>query len=308
MSWRTLIINKNSSCSIKDNLVVIKHSNQEQKIPLEEIKIILLNSNIINFSAPFFTRCLENKILLIHLSEKFLPLGYTCCYFNSYKPYSNLKLQIELKDSTRKRLWKNVIESKCNNQLNLLKILNYDVDLIEKIEARIESIKLDDKTNIEAQIAKEFFKNLYGNWFKRFDDSKVNSCLNFGYAIIVSELSRILAVKGFVLPLGIKHHGSENSLNLSYDLIEPYRAFVDYYIFFNILYNSNTNELTIKEKYKIVELLDEDIEIDKHIRSVSDSMWIYVESLISALSENNLDLLKFPEIKDINDYWDKNGL
>lgn len=308
MSWRTLIINTHSSCSIKNNNVIVNTKNSENKIPLEEIKIILLTSNIISFSAAFFSRCIENEILIIHMSNKYLPCGYTCAYFNSTTPYFNLSLQINMKESIRKRFWKEIIKSKCDNQLNVLKILNLDKSLLDNFQNKINSIKLDDKSNIEGLIAREFFKNMYGNYFRRFNDDKINSCLNFGYSIIVSELSRILASKGFVLALGIKHKGTTNTLNLSYDLIEPFRAFVDYYCFFNILCNSTTNELTLKEKYKILNILEEDIDIDNHIRSVSDAMWIYIESIIASLREENLAILKFPIIKDINDFWSKNGL
>lgn len=309
MSWRTIVINKNTYCKVVNNHITIsKDEKQLLKVPIEEVKIVLLNSNIVSFSAPFISECLVNKIMVIHLNNKLQPLGYTLPYFTTVNPYYNVKLQLSLTEPQRKRLWKNIVSVKCTNQVKLLEILNLDTSLIESLNQRIKQIKLDDKTNVEGLIAREFFKNIYGKWFKRFNDDKVNNSLNFGYTIIVSELSRILATKGLILPLGIHHIGTENTLNLPYDLIEPYRAFVDYYIFFNILYQSETDELTTKEKNRIVSILEENIEIENRIMSISDSMWIYVESILSALKYQDFDLIKYPVLKDINNYWDELGL
>ncbi len=58
----------------------------------------------------------------------------------------------------------------------------------------------------------------------------INSILNLGYSLLAQQMSEILLKRGFELSIGFMHN-SETSKNywnmLSYDMIEPYRVWID---------------------------------------------------------------------------------
>lgn len=58
----------------------------------------------------------------------------------------------------------------------------------------------------------------------------VNAMLNYGYAILVSQVRTQLTAAGYDLGIGIMHSSSENSIPLVYDLMEPLRPVVDRHV------------------------------------------------------------------------------
>ena len=67
------------------------------------------------------------------------------------------------------------------------------------------------------------------NWKKDGANARhpVNAMLNYGYAILISQVAIELAAKGFDLSLGIAHSGRRNPKALVYDFMEPLRPAVD---------------------------------------------------------------------------------
>ena len=58
-----------------------------------------------------------------------------------------------------------------------------------------------------------------------------NNVLNYGYAILRAIVARALVSSGLLPTLGIHHHNRYNAYCLADDIMEPYRPFVDKYIF-----------------------------------------------------------------------------
>lgn len=80
-----------------------------------------------------------------------------------------------------------------------------------------------DVHNNEACAARLYFKQLFGNDFKRGRTADLkNASLNYGYAILRALIRRNLVLKGFEPSIGIHHASTENPFNLSDDIIEPY--------------------------------------------------------------------------------------
>jgi CRISPR-associated endonuclease Cas1 len=67
------------------------------------------------------------------------------------------------------------------------------------------------------------------NWQKHGANARhpVNAMLNYGYAVLISQVAIDLAAKGFDLSIGIAHSGRRNPRALVYDFMEPQRPAVD---------------------------------------------------------------------------------
>jgi len=67
------------------------------------------------------------------------------------------------------------------------------------------------------------------NWKKDGANARhpVNAMLNYGYAVLISQIAIELAAAGFDLSIGIAHSGRRNPKALVYDFMEPLRPVVD---------------------------------------------------------------------------------
>ena len=58
-----------------------------------------------------------------------------------------------------------------------------------------------------------------------------NNALNYGYAILRAIVARALVSSGMLPTLGIHHHNRYNAYCLADDIMEPYRPYVDEYVY-----------------------------------------------------------------------------
>ena len=99
------------------------------------------------------------------------------------------------------------------------------------MEGYFEEVLPGDTTNREGQAARLYFSLLFGDSFRRHSEDDLNSALNYGYAILRSQISRLISLHGYHTALGLWHRSQRNPFNLSCDLMEPFRPFVDEAVF-----------------------------------------------------------------------------
>lgn len=95
----------------------------------------------------------------------------------------------------------------------------------------LNSVETGDKSNREGLAARCYFTALFGRGFVRHAPDSTNAALNYGYALILSTVSRALVLHGYSTALGIHHISRVNRFNLSCDLMEPFRPFVDLQVY-----------------------------------------------------------------------------
>ena len=80
-----------------------------------------------------------------------------------------------------------------------------------------------------------------------------------------------------------------NQFNLSSDLIEPWRVIIDSYVY------RNDNEIFDKEeKIDLINLLNDFVTIDGKFTRINQAIDIYIRSVLDALNNRDLSLLRFP--------------
>lgn len=69
-------------------------------------------------------------------------------------------------------------------------------------------------------------------WKKRGTNARhpINAMLNYGYAILLSQLRAQIIAAGFDPTVGLMHGNSRNNDPLAYDLMEPLRPVVDFHV------------------------------------------------------------------------------
>ncbi len=228
MSYHIVSVDE-SSCrlSCKDNQLVCRSGEDSRSIPLEDVGAIVVTS----FSASIHSH------LILEASRH--GIGFVLC--DKYKPASLLlpanrctdtfltRAQVDLKSAARDRLWQKTINAKCRNQLILARHLCNDDRRLDYLEM----VALGKHPYREAETARAYWPLFgdavcRGNFTRDRNAEGVNSLLNYGYAVLLAIVLRNLFAVGIDPTFGIFHVTRERSTPLAYDLMEPFRPWVDW--------------------------------------------------------------------------------
>ena len=239
MSFRTVVITRQSKISYKNRFLVVKQDNDEKYIHLSEIDTIVVDSISVSISAYLLKEIADAKINMIFCDEKHNPFGELSPYYSRHNSSKKIKEQIKWTNKCKDDLWMKIVKNKILNQsLMLNKIKNDKYDLLTSY---IDEVVSGDKTNREGHAAKVYFNALFGKDFVRNNNDNINAALNYGYAILLSTINKEVIAGGYLTQLGIHHKNEFNEFNLSCDLMEPFRVIVDSFVYFNQERELNTN-------------------------------------------------------------------
>lgn len=179
-------------------------------------------------------------------------------------------------------MWQKIIIEKIKNQANVLSTISNDDSLI--LLEFANNVQIGDITNREGHAAKFYFNRIYGENFTRNNNNEINTYLNYGYTIILSQFSKAIVAKGYLTQLGIHHIGETNYFNLACDFMEPVRPFID----------KRVKDLTSDNfKDKLIEVLSETFLFDGQKQTLSNAISLYVASLLNALASEDASKIKF---------------
>lgn len=103
-------------------------------------------------------------------------------------------------------------------------------------------------------------------------------------------MTRELTLRGFNPALGLAHCGASNPLNLTYDLIEPFRPFIDKIVFSHLQLPFNW-----KLKRELIAVLNSSAQYADKTADVLEIMKYFVKDVISSLKtgENYIQEIHF---------------
>ena len=242
MIKRIIEISNPSSLYLKHKQLLIEQSHEQvAQIPIEDIGALILEHGAISLTQPLIIECQKNNVAIIFCDEKHLPYSTILPIADGNTLHQKiLKTQINITEPIRKRLWKQIIIQKINNQAGTLKRFNKPHARLDKLAAEVKS---GDSTNCEGLAAQYYWKTLFGVSFIRDQNADgINAILNYGYSIIRAMIARNICAAGLHPAIGLFHHNQYNALCLADDLMEPLRPWVDQiaYEFYQI--NPNINQ------------------------------------------------------------------
>ncbi|PNZ25815.1 type II CRISPR-associated endonuclease Cas1, partial [Staphylococcus rostri] len=261
-----------------------------------EIDAIIFDHPKCYLTQSLVVKCVENYIPIIFFDEKHSPITEVNMNFRSTVRLSRISLQLQMLGKTKDRIWKKIVMKKILNQTKCLENNLVYSNKVKELIAVAKEVSVGDRNNREALAARIYFQALYGNKFKRgrYDDL-TNAGLNYGYAIIRSFIKTELVKHGFEMRMGIKHYSTENPFNLSDDIIEPYRPFIDNKVY-EIINNKESESFGKCEKKKLLEVLHDKCIIDNKVLYLLDSIRITIQSLIQCYEKNSPTPLKLPQM------------
>lgn len=295
MAYRVILIENEVDINLKlDNLVITKDES-DIWIPLDDISVIVLDNLRINISTRMLSIIAEYNIALILCDNKHNPIGYYSSYDNHSRMSKMIGNQISKDREFYDIIWKNIVESKIENQAQVLEILEKSEEVVKNIREYGKSVKVGDIDNREAHSAKIYFNTLMNATFSRGnDDILINSGLDYGYTILRSYLARLCVGYGLNTQIGIHHKNEYNRFNLVDDLIEPFRPIVDVYTY-KIL--DGEEYFKAEHRRKLINILNHYIKYNGKKMYLCNAMEEYVEKIAAYIANKNVEIV-FPQTKE----------
>jgi len=294
MGYRVIFLTNPARLYVKNQQLVIDNGDVF-KVPLEDIECIAIDSMQITMNSYLLSRLSEYAITLYVTDKTHHPCGTFLPLLRHSRHLSVLKNQLEMTLPNKKKLWKQIVCQKIENQATVLKLCG--INEWKSIDVLKSMVKSGDPDNMEAVAASKYFKLLFGKNYTRTQDNFINPKLNYGYSILRSTISKYLVVYGYEPSLGIFHKSNLNSFNLSDDIIEPFRPIVDLYVKKFAL----EDEIDTHTKASLANLLNCDLIIDNKLFACAKAIELTIKSLSSWYNDKNKSLL-LPQIIDLEQH------
>lgn len=296
MAWRIIAIENPAQLSTRDNKIVIKQE-EEISIPLEDIDSLILDNHAISTSVNLLSELAQNNVATIICDGKHLPASVLLPTSQHSRTAKISRAQITMKEPLRKNIWRQIVIRKIENQAKILERFDFCAES-EQLKNLAKMVKTDDSDNRESIAARIYFAKLLDDATRR-KPTWYNAALNYGYAIVRSNLAKSLASRGLILAIGVFHHSELNGYNLADDLIEPFRASVDKFILGDLAaqhIGETDANLTREDRARIIDLLNEYVIIGDKKFAIKNATDFVAESFAKTVQSGELTNLILPRI------------
>lgn len=199
------------------------------QVAVDDMAALIIRGYGATLSVNICTRLAEANIPVVICGSNQAPASVIWPVSGHFAQGLHMQAQAVANKPLLKRLWAQLIKAKITAQADVLDLLNKnDKDL----RAMASRVKTGDKDNLEAQAARRYWPRLMGETFIRDrGESGINAALNYGYTILRSAAARSILAAGLHPSLSLHHQSRGEALRLADDLMEPFRPWVDLYVF-----------------------------------------------------------------------------
>lgn len=299
MISKTLSFSSAGKLSVRyQQLVYDGGDDVHRSFPIEDIGVVIIETDMVTITSAAIRELSEANVALIFCDKSHMPESQVLPYASNVTTQETASAQLAATDAVKGRIWKQVIKSKIKNQKTLLRALVPGAG--RRLDTLENDVKNGDPANCEAQAARIYFQNITRNddFLRDPNGGWPNSALNYGYAILRAATARAIVGSGLLCFCGIHHHNRYNAYCLADDLMEPYRPFVDQYVFGKIPpFDVSSEELTKEMRHKLLEVLTCDVVTCDVKRPLSIALTFTTASLAKYFL-GKTDKLILPEFTD----------
>ncbi len=269
MAWRNVMIDDGDHLRVYlDNIEIHKGENK-YTLPLSDIGIIVLDGMTTSITTRLLSVCSLYNVVLVTCDKKHLPVGMYLPFNQHSRVVKIINKQIRWNNSKKRRLWKQIIRYKINNQSEIMYYYTLNEEKYLLLQGYARDVKIGDETNREGHAAKVYFNTLFGNAFYRDADCIENAMMNYGYAIIRAYIARAILSYGYNPGLGIFHKNEYNAFCLADDILEVFRPVVDAYVISYLLNNEVIEFLSQEIRAYLIGILSKRVLFEDEYRKIS---------------------------------------
>lgn len=262
MIARTLSFSSPGRLSVKHAQLVYEGDDGVRRtFPIEDLGFVILETGLMSISSSCIQQLAEANVALVVCDASHTPAAQLLPFAAHTTTQETASAQLAATDAVQGRIWRQVIRAKIRNQADLLERLGHE-DAGRRLHAMADEVKNYDAGNLEAQAARIYFRALAPDpdFVRAREGGWPNPALNYGYAVLRAAVARALVGSGLTCFRGVHHHNRYNAFCLADDMMEPYRPFVDQYVFSKAPpFDMPVDELTRDMKTRLLQLLTCDV-------------------------------------------------
>lgn len=224
------MIQKAAKLNLSKGQLRLENDEGEFTLPLEDITALILESPQIALTSALLSECQDKGVAVLTCDKTHTPNGVLLPFQPHSRQSRVARIQQSWTEPLRKRLWQRVIQTKILNQAVCLD-MTVGGEESTRLKAFVDRVGSGDPDNIEAQAARDYWPRLFGPDFRRHGNDSVNAGLNYGYAVVRAFVARSQVAYGLIPAFGIHHDNELNAFNLTDDMMEMFRPFVDHMVF-----------------------------------------------------------------------------
>lgn len=221
----------------KNKLVLKQYGKIINTYPIKKIQRIIFEGKNFSMSSNLLYKASKEGIQIDFIDTKYNP--YASIYFHNVSAYKTLFAQMQILNEKRLEIAKAFVLGKLKNQKNYLtyrnryhKNLTNEIDSIKNTISKIKKAKsVEELMGLEGSSASAYWNaisKIMEIEFRRITKGakdRVNSALNYGYAILYGRVQYSLIKAGLNIYVSYLHSLSDKP-TLVYDLIEEFRTFI----------------------------------------------------------------------------------
>lgn len=285
MGWETVYVTSKCKLSYKENHLLIQTETEINEFPFHQINCIMISTTKAVITGYLIAKLAEEDIKVIFCDNDHNPCSELTGYYSNNNRNQNIDKQFSWPIPKKELLWTNIVTNKIENQIDILKQQKLNTT---EIVDEFNNMKDNDRTNREAIIAMKYFPAIFGSNFTRGDpEDNINKMLNYGYTILLSSVNQEIVAKGYLTQLGIHHHSNQNDFNLSSDLMEPFRQFVD-----QIVLEHLEDDFDEETKLDLLAVLEKEITYDNKNYILKNAISKHVQNCVKFLEAKKQSLAK----------------
>lgn len=209
--------------------LVVQDTEGERKelgqVPLDDIAAVIANAHGLSYTNNLLIALAERCAPFVLCGANHNAMGMLLSIDGNFQQAKRFDAQIAASQPTIKRLWAEIVKSKLQQQAAALQAANAPSI---PLSALVKKVKSGDPENIEAQGARRYWNLLFGDQFRRDQQSDgINAMLNYGYTVLRATTARAVVAAGLHPTIGLHHSNQGNAMRLVDDLMEPFRPMVD---------------------------------------------------------------------------------
>ena len=226
MSFHILHVFQHGATLAKEKgfIVCRAQDKTERRLPHEDMRAVIIAARGVTLTSNFVSAVLETDGIILHCNESYRPCGVTASLDRVIDQRAFLN-QVSQPRLLNERLWQRLLQGKALNQQRVLSQCKIKSPHLERA---LKSGHIDEG-NCARRYWQLFFPGI--GWAAarrdRKEDTAPNQMLNYGYAVLSALCHRSLLIHGLTPALGVKHMTRYRSTPLVFDLMEPFRPFVD---------------------------------------------------------------------------------
>lgn len=260
-------------------------------IPIEDVALVVLESDKITITSSALCSLAESNVAVVVSGKTHIPVGQMTPYSANSTAAEATAFQLKATDAVNGRIWRQICRAKILNQGALLTRLGKVGE--GRLRTLADAVKNGDPANCEAQAARIYFQMAAPSGFTRLRDGDwPNQALNYGYAVLRAAVARALVSSGLLCIKGIHHHNRYNTFALADDVMEPYRPFVDQYIFGKVKpFDVPAKELTKEMRGRLLQSLTCDVNLGDKRRPLMVALSYTSASLVRYYKKESQELM-----------------